>query len=136
MIFSTLYLLFATDIKIIDENSFSARTFPYILGSIGIIVSFLLVVLPSPKETLSSLLKIKWISVLYTCMVMLIYAFLLPRIGFIFATILFLNICFLIMGEKKWRRMFYTSFSLTCVFWVLLTQVLSVYLAPGSWWMG
>ena len=135
-IFSAAYLFFATDITVTNKGSFSARTFPYILGTMGLIVSLLLIVLPSSQKTIAFLVQLKWAAVFYMSLAMLAYAFLLPRIGFIIATILFLNVCFLIMHERKWRHMFYTSFSLTCIFWLLLTQILDIYLAPGSWWMG
>ncbi|BBM87624.1 tripartite tricarboxylate transporter TctB family protein [Candidatus Uabimicrobium amorphum] len=134
-VFCALYLFFATDITVTSESTFSARTFPYILGVMGCIVSLLLIVLPSIQKTIA-LTQLKWSAVFAMCLAMLVYAFLLSRIGFIIATILFLNTCFIIMRERKWRHMFYTSFSLTCIFWLLLTQVLNIYLAPGSWWMG
>ncbi|WP_372370562.1 tripartite tricarboxylate transporter TctB family protein [Candidatus Uabimicrobium sp. HlEnr_7] len=135
-IFSIAYLFFAKDINVSENSVFSARTFPYILGICGTVISFLLI-MPSPsKKSISFLLKLKWTAVFSVSVAMLLYAFLLPRLGFIIATILFLNTAFVIMGEKKWRHMFYTSFSLTCVFWLLLTQMLDIYLSPGSWWMG
>ena len=133
-IFSLLYLLFAQDIETVNQANFNARTFPYILGTLGMIVSLLLIMTSSSQQSFFSLFKLKWTKVILLSVTMIGYAALLPRVGFLLATILFLNVCFLIMNENRWRVMFYASFSLTCGFWFILTQLLNIHLSSGSWW--
>lgn len=65
---------------------------------------------------------------------MLGYGFLLQPLGFVAATSLFLAAGFLILGERRLPLLLVLPPSFSLVFFLLMTRLLGLYLAPGNWW--
>lgn len=65
---------------------------------------------------------------------MTVYALSLEGLGFILATLLFLGCGFVIMGERRLKVLLLAAVPIVLLFWVLMTQVLGIYLAAGSLW--
>lgn len=65
---------------------------------------------------------------------MVLYAAGLEPLGFVVATLLFLVAGFWLMGERRFKILLLASVPVVLVFWVLMTQVLGIYLASGSLW--
>ena len=76
--------------------------------------------------------KAEWIPVVLLIVLTLLYGFALDWLGFILSTILFLVSGFRILGENRWRVLLQVSVPFVLVFWFCLTQLLSIYLAPGK----
>ena len=67
-------------------------------------------------------------------LLMVIYSALLDPLGFIVATLIFLISGFWVMGERRARIVLFASVPMVVFFWLLMTQLLDIYLAPGSIW--
>ncbi|BDM64075.1 hypothetical protein NFHSH190041_15270 [Shewanella sp. NFH-SH190041] len=65
---------------------------------------------------------------------MLLYALLLEPAGFILATLGFLAGGFYIMGERRSKVLLLATIPVVLLFWLLMTQVLDIYLATGTMW--
>jgi putative tricarboxylic transport membrane protein len=63
---------------------------------------------------------------------MIAYGLALEWLGFLVATTLFLLIGFWLLGERRPKIMLAVSVPFTLGFWLLLTQALDIYLAPGQ----
>ena len=64
---------------------------------------------------------------------MLGYGFAFVPLGFIAATILFLLMGFLTLGERRIPVLVILPVIFTFAFWAVMTQLLGLYLAPGDW---
>lgn len=140
LIFSSIYLFYAFDIHIMQVGYIevmTARTFPYYLGLLGIGVSSLMFILSFVKFDIDDVLDFEkfknfdFKKGLYFVLAMLFYGYTIRTLGFIIATIIFLIIGFKILEEKNLKIIIFTSFGVSIVFWLLLTQVLGVYMAQG-----
>ena len=67
------------------------------------------------------------------CIVMLGYGFAFVPLGFIAATILFLLMGFVTLGERRIPVLVILPVIFTLGFWAVMTQLLGLYLAPGDW---
>ena len=65
---------------------------------------------------------------------MLAYGYLMPLLGFIPATTLFLVAGFLILGERRRSILLFLPLVFSLVFFQLMTEGLGLYLSPGSLW--
>lgn len=65
---------------------------------------------------------------------MLGYGFLLQPFGFVVATSLFLAAGFLILGERRLPLLLVLPPAFSLVFFLFMTRLLGLYLAPGQWW--
>jgi putative tricarboxylic transport membrane protein len=115
----------------------TARTFPYYLGVLGISVSILMLILSFVKFDVDDIFDFEKFKTfdfkkgLYFVLAMLFYGYTIRTLGFIIATIIFLIIGFKILEERNLKIIIFTSFGVSIVFWLLLTQVLGVYMAQG-----
>ena len=134
LILSFVYGWQAFNIKIFSAavELFSARTIPFALSVLGIILSILLLVLPEEEDNLIANLKqLDWRPAILLLISMSIYGILFQYVGFFISTFLFLNSGFWILGERSLYRMFIISVSLMVVFWVTLVYLLDIYIDPG-----
>jgi putative tricarboxylic transport membrane protein len=116
---------------------FTARTMPYALAVAGLILSFLILVLPTVDETGKKSLAeetsgMDWKPAILLVGMMVLYGLVMKWIGFVIASILFLLAGFRVLGEKRIRRMVLAAVPLVLVLWVLMSMLLGVYIAPGE----
>ncbi len=124
---TTLIPLFPGD----EYEAFTARTLPYMLTAAGIVLSLLLIVMAQPDEKSGAVLDFDWFLLGAFILLMTGYGFGLTWLGFILATSLFLLAGFWLLGERRKSILFGASFPFVTAFWLLLTQVLDIYLEPG-----
>jgi len=151
--FSSFYFFNVFNIKKMPGSQFevmTASTFPFYLGLGGIIISLLILVLSFVKKdndflTIEYLKKLDFKTTFYFVLAMIFYGFTIRTLGFIISTIIFLTIGFLLLKEKNIRRILLISSGVSIGFYLLLNNVLGVYIDPGmiyeyfvgvdSWWM-
>ncbi|HAK51060.1 MAG TPA: hypothetical protein DCM54_04030 [Gammaproteobacteria bacterium] len=130
------YVYFIGDIHLdfwAEEETFHARTFPYLIGFAGITLSVLTLILTSDSTgtALPGLQRLP--SALMLVVMVSGYGLVLDVLGFIITSILFLMGSFTILGERQWLRMSITATALVVCFWLLMSS-LDIYLASGIWW--
>ena len=151
--FSSFYFFNVFSIKKMPISQFeimTASSFPYYLGISGIIVSILIFIfsLKSKNNDNLTLAYIKTLDIkttFYFILTMLFYGFTIRSLGFIFSTIIFLAMGFLLLKERNLKKILIISIVFSITFYFLLNNVLGVYLEPGiiidyfigdqSWWM-
>jgi len=138
--FSSFYFYSVFSIKKMPMAQFevmSASTFPYYIGLTGIIVSVILLVLSlleKNKENLS-LTYLRSLDLKTTTLfilLMIFYGFTIRPLGFIFSTMIFLAIGFIILKGRNIKRIFLISVGVSVGFYVLLNNVLGVYIDAGD----
>jgi len=151
--FSSFYFFNVFSIKKMPGSQFevmTASTFPFYLGLGGIIISLLILVLSFIKKdndflTFEYLRRLDFKTTFYFVLAMIFYGFTIRTLGFIISTIIFLTIGFLLLKEKNIKRILLISSGVSIGFYLLLNNVLGVYIDPGmvydyfvgvdSWWM-
>jgi len=128
---TTIIPLFPGD----EYEAFTARTLPWMLTVAGIFLSLLLIVMAQPNEKSGVLLGFDWRLLIIFVLLMIAYGFGLTWLGFVLATSLFLLAGFWALGERRKTVLFGASFPFVTAFWLLLTQVLDIYLEPGYLWL-
>jgi len=140
LIFSAFYFYKSFDIHLLKGayyETMTAQTFPYYLGILGILVSLLLLIfsfIKIDKEDLLDLEKLRTYDFkkgLYLILAMIFYGYTIRSLGFVISTIIFLILGFRILQEKNWKVILLTSFSISILFWLLLTQLLGIYVENG-----
>ncbi len=124
---TTLIPLFPGD----EYEAFTAQTLPFILTSAGALLSLLLICIAKPNEKNDDLIGLNWRLLLIFIVLMILYGIALTWLGFLLATSLFLLTGFWVLGERRKTVLFGASFPFVLAFWLLLTQVLGIYLEPG-----
>lgn len=141
--FSTAYGLAATQIPLTFlamKESFSARTMPYALSVIGMILSVLILVLPvraeddtEEKEQFTEVFRgLDWTRVGLLVAMMVFYGLTLRFLGFVISSIAFLLGGFYILGERRKWLIFTGSVPLVLFIWFLMSKILGMYIAPGE----
>ena len=140
---SIAYGVLAQDIRLLPfaaGDVFTPRTMPTGLAIVGAIIATLMLILPGRRDpdkphAMTDLIGtwrgFAWGRIGSLLVAMSIYAALLTRLGFIISTILFLIAGYWILGERRWSILLLASVPVVVVFWVLLTQLLGIYLEPG-----
>lgn len=135
--FSIAYGLQASRIEMFpgqEFEPFTPRTFPFALAVIGGVLSCLQL-LKSLREGVSetrSWATFDWARVALLTVLMVIYAALFSMLGFIVATTLFLAAGYIVLGERRPVVILAASLVLVLAFWAIMTQLLGLYLAPGT----
>lgn len=137
--FSCFYFFNVFGIKKMPGSHFevmTASTFPFYLGLGGIIISLLILILSFVKKdtdflSMDYLKTLDFKTTLYFVMAMIFYGFTIRTLGFIISTILFLLIGFLLLKEKNIKRILLVSCGVAIGFYLLLNNVLGVYIDPG-----
>jgi len=140
LLFSAIYFYQSFNIHLLPGSHYeamTARTFPYYLGIVGMLISGLMLLFTYIKVDVEDLFDWENLKTYdfkkgaYFIIAMIFYGFTIRTLGFIIATIIFLAIGFRILEEKNWKVIFLTSFGVSIIFWFLLTQVLEVYIEQG-----
>jgi putative tricarboxylic transport membrane protein len=137
---SIAYGSFAFKIPLIflsQGETLNARTMPYALSIAGIVLSLLIIILPSfdkenvisVKATLSGL---DWRRSGWLLGLMIFYSLSMPWIGFVVASIVFMGGGAMILGERNYKKILLASIPLVIVLWFILTKILGMYIAPGE----
>jgi putative tricarboxylic transport membrane protein len=138
--FSAIYFYQSFNIHLLPGShyeSMTARTFPFYLGIMGMVVAGMMLLFSYIKFDVDDLFDWERLKTfdfkkgIYFVVAMLFYGFTIRTLGFIIATIIFLIIGFRILEEKSWKIILFTSFGVSIVFWFLLTQILGVYIEQG-----
>lgn len=140
LLFSISYGLLATKIPLTflaQQETFTPRTMPYALSAMGIVLSFLILILPTVdpagKKSLSEETDgFDWGTAILLTAAMLIFGLTMKWLGFIIASIVFLLAGFWILGERRKKLMIFTAIPLVCVLWAIMSLLLGVYIAPGE----
>jgi putative tricarboxylic transport membrane protein len=140
LLFSMGYGLLATQIPLTflaEQETFTARTMPYALSVLGILLSLAIIVLPTVdpngKKSLSEETHgMDWETACLLVAAMFIFGLTMKWLGFILASIIFLLIGFWILGERRKKLMFFTAIPLVLALWCIMSLLLGVYIAPGE----
>lgn len=121
-----------------ELEPFKPRTLPFTLAIAGMFLCAIRVLqtLRDKGHTAITWASYDWTSAALLCIAMLAYGFLFTRLGFAFATAIFLCTGFYILGERRPAALLLIPVIFTLVFWTIMTQLLGLYLAPGDWWSG
>lgn len=137
---SIAYGIYAFKIPLIflsQGETLNARTMPYALSIAGIVLSLLIILLPSfdkekamtVKQALSGL---DWRRTSYLTGLMIFYSLSMPWIGFVIASIGFMAGGTMILGERNYKKILLASIPLVIALWFILTKILGMYIAPGE----
>lgn len=132
LVFCGAYALLATEIQMLPfqrAQAFNAQTMPIALGVIGVIISFLILVSPGSDEK-PDLRGYQWGLGATMIGLMVLYGFTIRPLGFLLSTTILLVGGYVALGERKPLNLVLASVPLVVAFWLLMTQVLDVYVAP------
>ena len=124
----------------VENTGVTPSSLPIALSATGIVASLLILVLPAPRRIDSdrdgssfadAFKGLDWRCAAFLFLLMIGYGLILKSLGFLIATILFLYGGFWTMGERRIKLMLLVSIGVTVGFWLILTQLLRVYLEPG-----
>jgi len=119
-----------------ELEPFKPRTMPVALAVTGLLLGVIRLLelsraaRPAPG---TSLTEFEWRPAALLCIAMLGYGLLLNPLGFVIATAIFLAAGFLILGERRTPLLVALPLLFSLGFYLLMTQVLGLYLAPGPW---
>ena len=121
-----------------EMEPFTARTLPYVLAVLGGFTSLFIVLLGRDGEALNEMPALDLKLAFSLLLLMVMYGLTLEWLGFFLATSLFLIAGYWILGERRKSILFWASFPFAGGFWLVLTQLLDIYLAPGELmlWLG
>ena len=137
--FSSFYFFNVFSIKKLPGSQFevmTASTFPYYMGIAGIVISLMILIFSfvdkdGERLTLTYLKKLDFKTTVYFIVAMLFYGFTIRTLGFVLSTIIFLVIGFLLLKEKNIKMILLISCGVSIGFYLLLNNVLGVYIDPG-----
>jgi putative tricarboxylic transport membrane protein len=130
-------MIFKIPLNVMAETAFlTARTVPITIAVFGIIISLLILILPSRDtdgkgDIVKTFRGFEWKRAGLLLVLMILYGLLIKVAGFIASTILFLIAGFRILGEKRIKILLVASIPFVIVFWFLLNKILGIYLEPG-----
>ena len=104
LLFFIIYSYLAGEIKVFvfDENAdFNARTFPKLISYLGIIFSFLTLVLSRGEN--EPLCHYEWFKVFILFILVFTYGIIIKSIGFFLSTNLFLLISYYYLGVRNFK---------------------------------
>jgi putative tricarboxylic transport membrane protein len=116
-----------------ETEVFSPRTMPAALAIGGAILCVLRLVqcLRHPEQALVALGGFDWTRTAMLCVTMIGYGLLFEPLGFVPATAAFLCAGFFVLGERRILPLTLLPVVFTLVFWLIMTRLLGLYLAPG-----
>ena len=137
--FSCFYFYNVFNIKKMPGSQFdvmTASSFPFYLGLAGIIISLIILVFTfiNKNEDILSISYLKTLDFKTTILfiiAMIFYGFTIRTLGFIIATTIFLFVGFIILKERNLKRIFLISIGVAVGFYLILNNLLGVYIDPG-----
>ena len=131
LIFLLLFLVYsylAGEIRVFsfDENAdFNARTFPKFISYLGIVVSFLTLVLSKNED--ESFGQYEWLKVFGLFVLVFTYGMIIKSVGFFLSTNLFLLISYY-LGVRSYKVLLLSSFPVVAGLQFMLHELLDVYI--------
>ncbi len=140
LVFSIAYGYQATKMPLTflaAQELFNSKTLPIGLAVGGIILSVLILILPTTdpegKGHYTEAFRGKvWSKTIWLFVNMGVYSFMMPFLGFMASSIVFLVIGFYILGERRWILMVITAVGVVVGLWFLLSVLMGIYIAPGE----
>lgn len=137
---SIAYGIYAFKIPLIflsQGEALNARTMPYALSIAGIVLSLLIIILPSFDKDQAMTVKqvlngLDWRRTAWFVGLMILYSLSMPWIGFVISSIGFMSGGVMILGERRVKVILFASVPLVVGLWFILTKVLGMYIAPGE----
>ncbi len=132
LVFSLAYLVIGWRIPVpdaSDDSPFSARSFPLVLGVLGMVLSAVLVVRPSSTAAVG-VAGFAWGRTAGLLLLMAGFALLIPHLGFVVTAALFLGGGFRLLGERRPIVLLPVALGVSFGFWALF-QALGVTLDWG-----
>lgn len=137
---SIAYGIYAFKIPLIflsQGESLNARTMPYALSIAGIVLSLLIIILPSFDKAKAITVKqalrgLDWRRTGWITGLLIGYSLSMPWVGFVVASIGFMAGGTMILGERSLKKILLASIPLVIVLWFILTKILGMYIAPGE----
>ena len=132
LIFLLLFLVYsylAGEIRVFsfDENAdFNARTFPKFISYLGIVVSFLTLVLSKNED--ESFGQYEWLKVFVLFVLVFTYGIIIKSVGFFLSTNLFLLISYYYLGVRSYKVLLLSSFPVVAGLQFMLHGLLDVYI--------
>lgn len=139
--FSIAYGWYATGIEMFpgqEYEPFTPQTFPLALAATGAVLGLaqLAKSLREPPEAGGSWAGYDWPRVGLLLLSMVAYGASFTWLGFLVSTMLFLAAGYLILGERRPIVLGSASVLVTVGFWLIMTRLLGIYLAPGELFRG
>ena len=138
LVFSLIYLRSSMDIPLDPfdlEVGFTSRSLPIFLSVSAIFISILLVFFSvydsEAKPVSDELSHIGWRPMLALILLMAVYVTTFNYLGFVLASALFLQIAFMLLGERRLLLSVCVSLGLILFLWFILTQIFGLYLDSG-----
>ena len=132
LIFLLIFLVYsylAGEIRVFsfDENAdFNARTFPKFISYLGIVVSFLTLVLSKNED--ESFGQYEWLKVFGLFVLVFTYGIIIKSVGFFLSTNLFLLISYYYLGVRSYKVLLFSSFPVVAGLQFMLHELLDVYI--------
>ena len=137
--FSVAYLRYAWVLPLdptATSGSFTPRTLPIGLAVAAILFSLIQLLLSTRVKSdsrISTAVKgYKWKPMLLLVAVMTVYSLVFDLLGFLLSSFLFLQLGFLILGERRILLSAGIAAGLVFFLWAMLTQVFGLYLDVGD----
>lgn len=121
-----------------ENEAFTPQTFPLALAVIGGVLALvqLFKSLREPPGEGESWAGYDWTRVALLLLSMVVYGATFAWLGFLVSTTLFLVAGYLILGERRLIVLGSASILVTVGFWLIMTRLLGIYLAPGELFRG
>ena len=132
LIFLLIFLVYsylAGEIRVFsfDEDAdFNARTFPQFISYLGIVVSFLTLVLSKNED--ESFGQYEWLKVFVLFVLVFTYGIIIKSVGFFLSTNLFLLISYYYLGVRSYKVLLLSSFPVVAGLQFMLHGLLDVYI--------
>ena len=121
------YLAGEIEVFVFDEDAdFNARTFPKFISYLGIVVSFLALVLS--KNEAEKLGQYEWLKVFVLFVLVFTYGIIIKSVGFFLSTNLFLLISYYYLGVRSYKVLLLSSFPVVAGLQFMLHGLLDVYI--------
>ena len=121
------YLAGEIEVFVFDEDAdFNARTFPKFISYLGIVVSFLALVLS--KNENEKLCQYEWLKVFVLFVLVFTYGIIIKSVGFFLSTNLFLLISYYYLGVRSYKVLLLSSFPVVAGLQFMLHGLLDVYI--------
>ena len=142
LVIFTVYGVLAWQIPLLPFEEYevvTSSTMPKIYAVLGVMFSLLSIIAIVLKEKAAQpddplFTKATLQQTLGLVVLMVIYAATLELLGFVVATLVFLLAGFWLMGERRFKVLVLAAVPIVLIFWLLMTQVLGIYLSAGSLW--
>jgi len=139
LLFSLIYLAAIFEIPVNESLSYdvvSARTLPYCLALVAILVCLLQIFVSAEddaEESLQAAIQgFQWRPCLLLTAAMFLYGMSFEFLGFLLATFLFLLVGFAILKEKRYLLSLSVAGGVALFMWLVLTQLFSIHLDSGE----